>query len=777
MKKSIAVTDIAKYLYASGDLTSEFFSNRDLSEGTRAHNFLQEKYNSNSLKEYFIKQVVFKDDNEITVSGRIDGVLIIDGEKIIEEIKSTKKEFDELSINYHPEYLAQLKIYAYMYASQNNMNNIKVRLTYISLITYETKSFDMTLSIEDLEKFFFESVDSYLIWLMIIDKSEKERLYTIKDMEFPYSEYRLGQKEMMKKVYETFKRDKILYAIAPTGIGKTIATIFSGLKSLENENEKLFYLTAKGMGKTVVLDTLRLLQSRGLKLKSIVLTAKAKCCLASMKNCDPERCEYAKGFFSRLSKATTEIYEENDIFDFETIDMYAKKHTICPFEFSLYLSYFADFIVADYNYVFDPRAHLIRYFDDDTYAPKILVDEAHNLISRSKEMYSASLSTIDLRTLRKNVSGIKPNVRDDLNKAIDMLESYEDKISIEIPYFQETIDLNIFNVLKRIENKVETILSDNRDLKNREEILGGYFLIHDFIRISDFYGPMHRFLVKKIKDEEIEISILCLDASEFIYDTIINHTHGVVFFSATLFPIKYHMDLLTKGEGDEITLKSSFDDDNLNLIINDKISTLYKSRGDSIEDIIEIIDTLVTSKSGNYIIFFPSYAYMNLVVNALGDKNYEYFVQKSNMNDIERDVYLKRFEGKDPIVGFFVLGGVFAEGIDYIGDLLSGVIIVGVGLPQLCIENNLLKEYFEKKEINGFDYAYTYPGFNKVVQAAGRVIRSETDYGVVVLIDRRYGQRTYQNIMPESWRKRKIINKTFELKKELAQFWGAKKLK
>ncbi|MDE6013603.1 MAG: ATP-dependent DNA helicase, partial [Anaeroplasmataceae bacterium] len=470
------------------------------------------------------------------------------------------------------------------------------------------------------------------------------------------------------------------------------------------------------------------------------------------KNCKPEECPYAIGFFDRIKDALLEIFRHHDIYDEEIISEVANKHRICAFEFSLELSYYCDIVIADYNYVFDPRAQLIRYFEDDTYHPKVLVDEAHNLISRSKDMYSASINEEDIRILRRTLNEYKPSIRNDCNKAIERIASYKEYLANQTIYVDTSNDLDLVVVLKHILVKCDEIFANNKKIPHKDDALDAYLKILDYTQIADYYGPTHR-LIATLENDMCTIEEFCLDASSFILDTIKTSVHGIVFFSATLKPFEYYADLLTQGEGKFLELASPFDPNNLDIIINNRVSTKFKQREQSIDYILEAIEALTLTKSGNYIVFFPSYQYMNMVVNALGDVDFEVLVQKSDFNESERNQMIDAFKNTDHCkVGFFVLGGVFAEGIDYIGDWLNGVIIVGVGLPMICDRNNLLKNYFEQLYQNGFDYAYTYPGFTKVVQAAGRVIRSEKDRGVVILIDERFSHYHYQELIPTHWK-------------------------
>ena len=767
----IAIKELAYFTSQSGNLTPEFFSNRDLLVGKKAHDYLQSKYNEKSQKEVYIKNNISYMSKDLLLHGFIDGVLNENDEIIIEEIKSTTIDLDEITTNYHKEHLAQLKIYAYLYAIANDIEKIHTRLTYISVVDYEVKSFDQIFEVNDLEDFVFSLLEEYLNWLHMLEKSEENKTKTIKEIKFPYKQKRAYQNNLMKAVYENMEKGDILYAIAPTGIGKTMATLFPTLKSLK-EKEKIFYATAKGSGKNAPLDAIRLLSKNGLKLKTVDLTAKSKICNRGCKHCRPEECPFAKGFFDRLKNATYDIFEKTDIYDKDIILEVADKHTICAFEFSLYISYFCDLVIADYNYIFDPHAHLIRYFDDDTYKTKVLVDEAHNMISRSKEMYSAELSTIDLRTIRARLTGLKPSVRTECNKAIEIMEKYRDKVVEKALYCDEIQDLDLAVTIKNIISKVEQILTENQKIDKIDDIYEIYHKLLSYSHTSDIYSHTHRYLIK-LDNDNIYVNLFCLDASDFLLSTIQNSIHSIVFFSATMSPLKYYSDLLTKGNGNKIELPSPFDSNNLELIINNKVSTKYKNRTASIDEIIEIIETSTNVKKGNYIVFFPSYKYLEMVIDKIELPEYEIIVQKSDLKDKERLEIIEKFKNTSDksYVGFFVMGGTFSEGIDLIGDALSGVIVIGVGLPMICDENNILKDYFEEVYENGYEYAYVYPGFTKVIQAVGRVIRTETDRGFALLVDERFSYSQYRNLMPHHWQNIKVINSSYVLKKELEEFY------
>lgn len=769
--KKIAVKELAYFVCQSGNLTNEFFSNSDMQKGQRVHDYLQSKYNDQSLSEVYIKKELSYLGKSYLLHGFIDGVLNINDELIIEEIKSTTKELEEITIDYHKEHLAQLKIYGYLYALEYNIETIHLRLTYASVIDYEIKSFDLIINKNELEEFTFNILEEYICFLNLLDESEINKEKTIQEIKFPFKTHRKGQRELMKAVFQVMTQNEILYAIAPTGIGKTMATMFSALKTLK-KNDKLFYLTAKGSGKTAPVDAIKLLAKDGLKIKTIDITAKRKICNLGVKNCNPDECPFAIGFFDRLKDATTDIFSHYDIYDRELILKIANLHNICAFEFSLYLSYFCDIVIADYNYVFDPKAHLVRYFEDDTYKPKVLVDEAHNLIARSKDMYSASINEEQIRILRRYTTGLKPSARTDCNRVLEIINNYREYLSDKALYCELIPNSDLNAAIKKLAAKIETILSDNKGIKHKDEIIEAYHSLLDFNRVGDVFNVNHRHLAKLDKDNVI-IEYYCMDASSFLLETINKSIHGIVFFSATLYPIEYHCNLLTAGEGKYIELESPFPQENLDIIINNRISTKYKDRINSIDTIIESIELLISNKEGNFIVFFPSYQYMQMVLDCMELDNIELIVQKNNMSDDEREEIINKFKKTtNTKIGFFVMGGVFSEGIDYIGDALSGVIIVGVGLPMVCDENNILKDFFENKYSQGFDYAYVYPGFTKVIQAVGRVIRSDTDRGIAILIDERFTYSKYLSLMPPHWTNKKCITNIFDLKNEIKNFYN-----
>lgn len=771
---SIGITDLVSFLFSSGDLSSETFQNVSLIEGLKAHQYVQDRYTSADTYEVSISYAYKIDDMILLLNGKIDGLLKIDDSLIIEEIKSTRKKVFDEEFTYQNEHLAQLKFYAYMYLKRNQLEHIETQIKYVQISDYLTRLFKFTLYLSDLEVFVEQAIKDYLEWIRILEEHQSAKLESIKHITFPFTKYRRGQKEMMAAIYTTIQDQDILYAIAPTGIGKTMAALFSSIKALESDRQKIFYATAKTVGKNIAIDSIKLLEEQGLHIKVLEITAKDSTCFLEKRNCDPEVCPFAKGFFDRLKDATLDIFANESILNRPTIESYARKHSICPFEYSLYVSYFVDIIICDYNYIFDPRVHLVRYFDDNDYQPILLIDEAHNMISRSREMYSATITKSDLIKLKSLSRQIRPSIRGTIDKVLDTLLVYEDRLVYAYFLSDKDIDLLVFDAIKNMLSTIENMLKENPKHEHRTAIIDIYFQFLAFVRIYDFYDESYLTNIYKDSSNDLLVELRCLDASKYILDTLENKTYGATFFSATLHPIKYYKKLISQDVGETLRIKSPFPPENLGLMLYHNISTRYKDRDDSLDKVVETIKEVVAAKNGNYIAFFPSYQYLNQVYEKLSQSNIELIIQERSMNQNQREdmIHLFRSTNKVPKLGLFVMGGIFSEGIDYIGDMLSGVIIVGVGIPMINELNNQLKDYYEKHFKKGFDYAYQYPGMNKVIQAVGRVIRTQTDRGVAILIDDRFDTPYYRKLFPIEWRTYERIGSKDALQKALFKFWS-----
>jgi DNA excision repair protein ERCC-2 len=746
----ISVRKLVEFVYAGGDLTSDVGMNRRAVEGIELHQFLQNQYTDQDQKEVFVELNKSVKGVDFCITGRIDGVL---NHRIIHEIKSTRLDLSQIDINARPEHLTQAKMYAYMYALKEGLTALNVRLTYITT-SFAIKHFDEVYTFEELSTFFENTINTYLDWHELLEEHQTRKKTSIEGLSFPFEQYRDGQKGLMSAVYQTFLKNDIVFAEAPTGIGKTVASLTAAIKSISDPKEKIFYLTAKNAAKDIVVDTVNLLKDHGLETKSVVISAKEHMCLMDKVDCDPDICPYAKGFFDRVMDGLKDIFEHEDVYEPNLIKEYGEKHRICPYEFSLMISNYSDIVICDYNFAFDPVAHLIRFFDDDYYLPKLLIDEAHNLVNRSRSMYSAFISEEDIQPLLLIPGSISSSV----HIAVNVLNKWfnKKKEELDLEKAKEVISFELDSTyLKRLDqltSVVETMLNEHKKFDMRKDVLDIYFSLLRFKKIADYFDKQF-YMMYELKNGQLLSHIVCLDASPFLQEVLTKRSFGAAFFSATLSPLDFYVDVISGGLGQTIQIPSPFPAHHLDLVVDATISTRFKDRRSSIDSIIDHLYAILEHKVGNYIVFFPSYAYLKLVLEKFEGDSYDVIEQTPFMTQSMRSSVIEQFDqvGKKSKIGFFVLGGSFSEGIDFVGEKLSGVIVVGVGLPAFNQHNQLLREYFDKQEQPGYHYAYTYPGMNRVIQAVGRVIRSEIDRGIAVLIDDRFAQTQYRQLFPPHW--------------------------
>jgi len=780
----LSIRQLVELVMRSGDIDSRYVSRDRLQEGARAHRTLQ-KRNQELLAGYRSEVTLTTDyiyqETIYRLEGRADGIFSLEGKETIEEIKTTLLPLETIDADHNSAHWAQAKCYAFIYARQNNLPQISIQLTYFNLETLETKRFLQTFSFAELEEHLVELLAQYSVWAAFSTQWEQTRNQSIKSLQFPYPQYRKGQRELAVQVYRTIEERKKLFAQAPTGTGKTISTLFPAIKAMgEGKSTKIFYLTAKTISRQVAEEALAKMRANGLKIKSLTLTAKEKICFCEKTSCRPDYCPYAKGHFDRINRAILHALQEEDDFSRNMIEAYAQKYMVCPFEFSLDLSWWADCIIGDYNYVFDPQAQLRQFFIENENGYVFLIDEAHNLVDRSREMFSAAISKTQFYELKKQYKG--------KNKALDRILTKINRSFIEE---RKQCDRQGYRI--RIEKPADFIalvqkyiaicklmLKENKDLGEDDNFLQLYLNALNFLTIADFYDQRYITFVES-QGHEVILKLFCLDPSFLLADAF-RRGRSAILFSATLSPLTYFRDILGGDDKDKIlSLDSPFDKDNLCVLTAVNVSTKYHDREASTDKLIHLIASFVTSQKGNYIVYFPSYQYMNDVY-----RQFTLFYplitavkQESSMSEGEREEFLTCFEEnpQDTYVAFCVLGGIFSEGIDLPGSRLIGTVIVSVGLPQLNIQQNIIRDYFNRKNGLGFEYAYMYPGMNKVLQAGGRVIRSETDRGAILLIDERFGHNNYLKLLPKHWRPIKIIKDNMNLSQELQSFWLDKKKK
>ena len=756
----ISVRNLVEFILREGDIDNRTGGGQDpenMQMGSRIHRKIQRQMGSDYQAEVPLKTEIVCDGFTLKIEGRADGLIHTKEQVMVDEIKGVLRELDRVQ---EPAgiHLAQAKCYASMVAEQEGADEIGVQMTYCQMETEEVKRFQYSYQSNELKVWFDEVIRQYEKWAKFQIEWRKARNASIKGIEFPFP-YRKGQRELAVSVYRTILRKKKLFIQAPTGVGKTISTVFPAVKAVGEElGEKIFYLTAKTITRTVAEQAFETLREQNLKFKVITLTAKEKICFCEETSCNPDDCPYAKGHFDRVNDAVYELLMQEDVMSREVLEAQAREHKVCPFEMALDVSTWVDGVICDYNYVFDPDARLRRFFAEGGAGGYLfLIDEAHNLVERGRQMYSAELCKEDFLAVKKLVKGEAPRFAKRLEACNKILlamkkecENY--KVLDNISHF----GIQLMNVLSETDRYLEECV----DKEVRETVLDFYFQVRSFMNIYDGLDENYVVYTEYQENGRFVLKLFCVNPAANLQKCL-DKGNSAVFFSATLLPIQYYKRLLsTEKDNYAVYIDSSFDTKKRLLMNGVDVSTRYAMRSrEMYQRYATYIFRVVKAKMGNYLIFFPSYRFMEDVYQeftqllASDEEEMELVIQQKHMDEEERENFLRAFEmGREKsLIGFGVLGGIFSEGIDLTNEKLIGTLIIGTGLPQVCNEREILKSYFDQKGLYGFDYAYRYPGMNKVLQAAGRVIRTEDDHGVILLLDERFQREKGKEIFPKEW--------------------------
>lgn len=776
----ISVRNLVEFILRSGDIDNRGTGGMQMEamhRGSRIHRKLQKQAGPAYHAEVPLKMEFEEENYRIILEGRADGILEMETpegvqEVIIDEIKGVFSDISKMTepVTVH---LAQAKCYAFIYALQNHYEKIGVRMTYVNLDTEEVRYFYIRYSFGELEEWFQALMREYKKWAQFQYDWRMTRQASIKGLEFPFP-YRKGQKELVSGVYRTILRRKNVFIQAPTGTGKTITTLFPAVKAVGEElAEKIFYLTAKTITAAVAKETLELFYQKGYRAKTVQITAKEKLCMMEEAECNPDACPYAKGHYDRVNDAVYQLLHQADVFTREEMIEQAEKYMVCPFELCLDTASWADNIICDYNYVFDPNVYLKRFFAEGVRGDYLfLVDEAHNLVERGREMYSASLYKEDFLAVKKLVSRRSPKLAGRLQKCNQILLGY--KRECEQYQYHENISEFVY-ALMQLAGEYEIFLQKNREFEGRDTVLELYFQMRHFMDISEGLDKNY-VIYSEHEGERFKLRLYCVDPSANLQERL-DKGRSTVFFSATLLPIQYYKSLLsTKEDNYAVYAETVFRPQQQLLLIGSDVTSRYTRRTDEeYERMAEYIYRTGMQKKGNYIVFFPSYKMMEDVYEKFLAENLadmDCIVQKSGMKEADREEFLEEFTAarERSMIAFCVMGGIFGEGIDLREEQLIGAIIIGTGLPQIGNEREILKQFYDRRSGNGFDYAYRYPGMNKVLQAAGRVIRTVSDVGVIELLDERFLRREYRELFPREWESCEVCN-VENVAEKLKKFW------
>ncbi len=825
---SVSVRKLCEKMLPSGDIDMRRNAFRVV-ESIRLHNKLQKLGGAVYAPEVTLKKLFEFDDISIMLTGRADGIIQTEDGYILEEIKCINVPVSVMEKDSCPTHLAQAMCYAYMYADEKGLENITVRLTYCDISNEDTVKFDYFYETDDLCAF----VENILSEYIALEKKKLERRHSFmksaKKLAFPYEDYRDGQRIFAEYALEAICTKKKLFAEAPTGIGKTMSALFPAVKAAGNGyGEKIFYFTSKTTIAKAAMDAFRLLCEKGLEASCIIISARERACQSHLDTCDPTLCQNAFGHYDRINEALSDALENERIFDFDTIQSYAKRHSVCPYELSLAISEWCELVICDYNYLFDPIVFLRRYFlNVGDYI--FLVDEAHNLGDRARSMYSHSIKSRDIEKLLLNHSSSERILFPKLYETFEYMKSAEKLIEVNVRHAGAIGVYKSNKPFGRLNQKLgELVEAFDYYFRNKSELPKQmtelYFDIKKYLKIAEYYDEKYVSLIE-YKNGDYTFRQVCVDPSGVVKSRL-SLGRATVLFSATLSPADYYKNILGGDENDlSLVLDSPFLKENLCLATTYKFSTRLDDRRATVSALVSLLYTFISAKEGNYIAFFPSYKYMSEVHTAFCKKypSVKTIVQKSGMTEHERDDYIKSFEKNadlseqilenskpddvlaklsdiglmrgsdffaknettekvqkdapcvDSMLAFGVLGGVFSEGVDYAGEKLIGCAVIGVGLPGINDDSNLICEYYNQNSddeyMRGYDYAYRIPGMIKVLQAAGRVIRSEDDRGAVLLVDDRYATREYTCMYPSHWKHMKLVGDRLSLEELLKRFW------
>ncbi len=788
MELRVSVRQLVEFILREGSIDNRKSSGSDtaMQEGSRIHKMLQRRMGSEYHAEIGLNYTWASEEYDIIIEGRADGIIDHnwgmhtpeetgkeENKVVIDEIKGTYRDLKRITapVGVH---LAQAKCYAFMYASEHQLDQIGVRMTYCQMETEELKYFHEDYTFQELKGWFEDLMLEYKKWADFQFTWNTVRTASIRQLAFPFP-YREGQKELVTYVYQTIYHKRKLFLEAPTGVGKTISTVFPAVKSMgEGLIEKIFYLTAKTITRTVAQECFGLLQQNGLQMKTIVLTAKDKICFMKQEEtakeeaeCNPEACPYADGHYDRINDAMYDLLTHEAHFTREKVQAYAAKHQVCPFELSLDMSLFADAVICDYNYVFDPRVYLKRFFADGLGKRDyvFLIDETHNLLDRGREMYSAALNKDSFLGTKRLVKELSPRIAkllDKCNKELLVM-----KRQCESYRREEEID-GFVRMLNHLYAAIDDFLDEHDTFPNKKELLDFYFEAAHFLNIYEIMDENYVVYSQLLDNGDFMLKLFCVNPARNLRQCM-HKGRSTILFSATLLPIQYYKKLLGGEPTDyEVYAKSTFDEKKKALFIANDVTSKYARRSErEFLRIAEYIYEVVRQRHGNYMVFLPSHLFLEQVYRCFMEGYYqadfmECIVQEDYMSEAKREEFLLRFhqEAADAsvLIGFCVMGGIFSEGIDLKRDSLIGAVIVGTGIPQVGCERELLKQHFDAQGENGFDYAYRYPGMNKVLQSAGRVIRTAEDIGVVALLDERFLEPQYRRMFPREWSQYEVVS-------------------
>jgi DNA excision repair protein ERCC-2 len=751
---SIAVADLARFCHRSGDIDHRFKAAPTGAQGVAGHQRVYSRRPASYCSEYAVEYRHSEPGLQLTLRGRADGY---DPDKgLVEEIKTCRTAPDAIPEPVAQLHLAQGTLYAAIIAAQGEMPALDVRVTWFNIDSEEEFSRTEHYSRAELAEFLAATLATFARWLRTLARAQRERDASIVALAFPYGGFRSGQREIAELAYKCIHQGGQLLLEAPTGIGKTAAFLFPALKALATSlHDKIVFLTSKSVGRRAAETTLADFAESGYRGTALSLTAKDKICFSPGKACHGDDCPFARDYYDKLPEALYEAISQR-VLRREDIEAIARRFDVCPYELGLDLLPWIDIVIADLHYVYSLTATLGGQQDGDSKRWSVLLDEAHNLPGRARNMYSASLAKAAVLQAKSTVSGALAKSLARINTQFLALQ----KLPWQEPDFHsaDSLPQALLQALLLFTSCVGEILAqDPAFLHRHRELLDFYFDTLQFLRVAELWGDDYRFELHRGEGRQgLRIALNCLDPSRLLSGRH-ERAHAVVAFSATLSPLPWSRASLGLGEQAVCSHATSpFAPEQLQVSLATDIDTRYHQRNASLGNLARLLHRWAEVTPGNCIVYFPSYQYLQDALAELqstegGLNARKIWVQTRRQDEQERDQLLQLFTQREDVVALCILGGVFGEGIDLPGKLLSSVVIVGIGMPQVNRDTRQLQAWYQQRYAAGFEYAFLYPGMQKVDQALGRVVRRLEDTGRALLIDPRYRQRQYRELLPAWW--------------------------
>ena len=749
--KPVAVRALAEFAAKCGSLDRRFTPGPSAQEGVAGHQEVALRRPAHYQKEISLTTQY----EGLLIRGRADGY---DSEThCLEEIKTFYGEFEKLPDNHRQLHWAQAKLYGWMFCTQHQYPEINLALVYFNLGDQQEYRVEAHYTHQELVDYSTTLAEIYWQWQQQINARQQQLTLWIDQLSFPHGSFRSAQRQMAESVYKAAATGRVLLAEAPTGTGKTLASLFPAIKAFnKTPADKIFYLTAKTTGKQLALENLQLIatDSEATPLRVLELTAQEKICLEPDKRCAGDSCPFARNFYDKLFLARQAAYA-TPLLTKQSLTQLAHVHEICPYYLGMEMSRWVDIVVADFNYYFDTSALLQGLTKEFDWHPYLLVDECHNLVDRARQMYSATLGRSDLlaakrlapKTLQKSLERINRLWRE----TIKSLAFVDDQLTL-LDRSPEKLDL----ALTGFTNDYIEFLQQHPDHPVQHTSVQEFFFnAVNYLEKLELIDDDYCIDMQQPKPKQEVLTLRNLIPARLLASRLA-YAHSACFFSATLRPAYFYQQLL--GLPDDtvfLQVPSPFEAHQLQVRIAQHISTRYRDRSAAIGPICETIAQQLHETKGNYLAFFSSYEFLQQVEQELQQQlshvDVTLITQSRRMSEQDREAFIDRFSREQNLLGLAVLGGAFSEGVDLPGDALKGVFIATLGLPQINPVTEHLRERMQQVFQQGYNFAYLYPGIQKVVQAAGRVIRTQDDTGYLWLLDDRFAQQDVRQLLPAWW--------------------------